>query len=181
MSGVAERTLSCVICGTAFVRTTRGPVLTCPDEECKYLNGRVTRMNANRKQRGLGRVCGRCGGDLEPQSRSHYCPEWCGGFRRTVRRRGGMPPAGAPESPGERPRRGRPVTRVMGMNIASLPEPHRSILRARFAGSGVPVSVEGVAGAMGLDAAAVVEMETEALEALGNAALGNSEKRWRYS
>jgi len=59
---------NCVICNDPFLRETRGPVITCQKDECKYLNSRVTRMNANRKQRGIGRACGRYGTELPEDS-----------------------------------------------------------------------------------------------------------------
>lgn len=186
--------LHCVICNDPFVRDTRGPVITCPKEECKYLNGRVTRMNASRKQRGLGRVCGRCGGDLPSGSASHYCATWCGPFSRTVTRRGGGT-AGAPagtgttrakkqaKAPARVPgKRGRPVSKVLGLDVSSLPEPHRSIVRLRFGNpDAIPMTLEEVASILQISASEAFAIETEALEAMGNAARGNNSKRWRYS
>ncbi|MFZ9864538.1 MAG: hypothetical protein ACO3FR_08385 [Ilumatobacteraceae bacterium] len=178
-----EKQLNCVICNAPFVRTTRGPVITCDDEECKYLNGRVTRMNASRKQQGKPRACGRCGNELAPSVRGHYCTEWCGPFRRTVTRRG-RPPAGAPkpEQAKAPAKRGRPVTKVLGMDVSPLPEPHRSIVRMRFGTPGqIPMTLESVADALGLQPKDVASMETEALEAMGNAVRGVRAKRWRYA
>lgn len=188
MSG---RELRCVICNEPFVRDTRGPVVTCANEECKYLNGRVTRTNAARKQQGLGRACGRCGTDLPADAKGHYCTAWCGPFQRTVVRRG-RPPAGAPGEPrapkaarqvtSSTGKPGRPATKVLGMDVSVLPEPHRSIVRLRFGNPGeIPMTIEAVAGVLGLLPQDVVSMETEALEAMGNNARGNATKRWRYS
>ncbi len=173
---------NCVICNDPFLRETRGPVITCQKDECKYLHSRVTRMNANRKQRGLGRACGRCGTELPDGNPSHYCTEWCGPFRRTVARRG-RPPAGAPPEPkGPKPKRGRPATKVLGMDVSVLPEPHRTIVKMRFGNPGeIPMTIEAVAASLGLAPVDVVGMETEALEAMGNNARGVSTKRWRYS
>ena len=174
--------LRCVICNDPFVRDTRGPVITCAKEECKYLNSRVTRMNASRKQRGLGRACGRCGTDLPPGSRGHYCDTWCGPFRRTVARRG-RPSAGAPAAPRKPPaKRGRPASKVLGLDVSALPEPHRSIVRMRFGNpDSIPMTLEEVASVLRISAADAVAMETEALEAMGNNARGKNSKRWRYS
>lgn len=175
--------LRCVICNTPFVRSTRGPVITCESDECKYLNSRVTRMNAARKQQGKPRACGRCGNDLPAGTNGHYCAKWCGPFQRTVVRRG-RPPAGAvssaePKKPGKR---GRPVTKVLGMDVSTLPEPHRSIVRMRFGTPGqIPMTLESVADSLGLQPKDVAVMETEALEAMGNKARGVKSKRWRYS
>ena len=186
--------LHCVICNDPFVRDTRGPVITCAKEECKYLNGRVTRMNASRKQRGLGRVCGRCGGDLPAGSNSHYCASWCGPFTRTVTRRGGgtagAPPGtanpkqqGKAKAPARIPgKRGRPVSKVLGLDVSTLPEPHRSIVRMRFGNpDSIPMTLDEVASILRIPASEAFAMETEALEAMGNAARGNNAKRWRYS
>ena len=178
MSG---KQFNCVICNDPFVRDTRGPVITCPKDECKYLNSRVTRMNASRKQRGLGRVCGRCGHDLAEGTSGHYCPTWCGPFQRTIVRRG-RPPAGAPMPPKAPAKRGRPVSKVLGLDVSSLPEPHRSIVRMRFGNTGsVPMTLDEVASVLGLTPGEAVAMETEALEAMGNAARGVTTKRWHYS
>jgi hypothetical protein len=178
---MAGKQFNCVICNAPFLRETRGPVITCQDEECKYLNSRVTRMNANRKQRGLGRACGRCGTELTGDNTTHYCPQWCGEFRRTVVRRG-RPPAGAsPQPKGPKPKRGRPVTKVLGMDVSSLPEPHRTIVRMRFGNPGeIPMTIDAVAATLNLMPSDVVDMETEALEAMGNNARGVDAKRWRY-
>ena len=183
--------LRCVICNDPFVRETRGPVVTCHKEECKYLNSRVTRMNASRKQRGLGRACGRCGTDLPAGSRSHYCATWCGPFRRTVSRRDGGTAGAPPEPAADRgqeaparpaPRRGRPPSKVLGLDVSSLPEPHRSIVRMRFGNpDSIPMTLEEVASVLRVSPAEAVAMETEALEAMGNGARGNNAKRWRYS
>lgn len=191
---MASRDLHCVICNDPFVRDTRGPVITCPKEECKYLNGRVTRMNASRKQRGLGRVCGRCGTELSAGANSHYCEQWCGPFRRTITRRGGGT-AGAPAvDAGSRPqrqgkapvrvpgRRGRPVSKVMGLDVSALPEPHRSIVRMRFGNpEAIPMTLDEVASILRISPSEAFAIETEALEAMGNAARGINSKRWRYS
>jgi len=180
---MSDKQLNCVICNAPFVRTTRGPVITCDREECKYLNGRVTRMNASRKQQGKPRACGRCGTELPPTVRGHYCAEWCGPFRRTVARRG-RPPAGAErvEKPKPPAKRGRPFTKVLGMDVSPLPEPHRSIVRMRFGTPGqIPMTLESVADALGLQPKDVAAMETEALEAMGNAVRGVRAKRWHYS
>ena len=172
---------NCVICNAPFLRETRGPVITCQNDECKYLNSRVTRMNANRKQRGLDRACGRCGTELAAGSRSHYCDNWCGPFRRTVARRG-RPPAGAPAEPkGPKPKRGRPAAKVLGMDVSALPEPHRTIVKMRFGNpGGIPMTIEAVAEALAIAPVDVVGMETEALEAMGNNARGVTAKRWHY-
>jgi hypothetical protein len=180
---MADRQLHCVICNAPFVRTTRGPVITCENEECKYLNSRVTRTNAARKQQGKNRACGRCGTELLSDTRSHYCETWCGPFQRTVVRRG-RPPVGADRpSPKKKPgKRGRPAAKVLGMDVSSLPEPHRSIVRMRFGTPGqIPMTLESVADALDLQPKDVAVMETEALEAMGNAARGVHSKRWRYS
>lgn len=186
--------MHCVICNDPFVRDTRGPVITCPKEECKYLNGRVTRMNASRKQRGLGRVCGRCGTDLPAGSGSHYCVSWCGPFQRTVTRRDGAT-AGAPrgagtarakkqaKAPAKVPgKRGRPVSKVLGLDVSPLPEPHRSVVRMRFANpDAIPMTLEEVAAVLRISPSEAFAIETEALEAMGNSARGINSKRWRYS
>ena len=68
------------------------------------------------------------------------------------------------------------------MDVSSLPEPHRSIVRMRFGTPGqIPMTLESVADALDLQPKDVAVMETEALEAMGNAARGVHSKRWRYS
>ena len=68
------------------------------------------------------------------------------------------------------------------MDVSPLPEPHRSIVRMRFGTPGqIPMTLESVADALGLQPKDVASMETEALEAMGNAVRGVRAKRWHYS
>ena len=97
--------------------------------------------------------------------------------------RRGRPPAGAPpKAKGPKPKRGRPVTKVLGMDVSTLPEPHRTIVKMRFGNPGeIPMTIDAVAATLNLLPRDVVDMETEALEAMGNNARGVDSKRWHYA
>lgn len=65
-----------------------------------------------------------------------------------------------------------------GAEFTALPEPHRSILILRFPTDGsVPATVHVVARQLNLSVSEVIDMETEALEAMG---APNGAKRWRF-
>jgi len=51
----------------------------------------------------------------------------------------------------------------------------------RFGNTGeIPMTIDAVAGILNMLPRDVVDMETEALEAMGNNARGVDAKRWRY-